>query len=81
MLAARLPDDDCQQIDTSALPVKHTSAVRGPGGWTGPGNGLAARFGRDAAHAGPRPFEWHATAGEILEKVRRGRAALERIAS
>jgi Transposase DDE domain len=50
-LAARLPDDDCQQIDTSALPVKHTSRVRGPDQWTGPGNDLAARFGRDAAHA------------------------------
>ncbi len=51
MLAARLPEDDCQQIGTSALPVKHTSRVRGPDGWTGPGNDLAARFGRDAAHA------------------------------
>ena len=51
MLAARLPEDDCQQIDTSALPVKHTSRVRGPDGWAGPGNDLAARFGRDAAHA------------------------------
>jgi hypothetical protein len=51
MLAARLPEDGCQQIDTSALPVKHTSRVRGPDSWTGPGNGLAARFGRDAAHA------------------------------
>ena len=51
MLAARLPEDGCQQIDTSALPVKHTSRVRGPDGWTGPGNDLAARFGRDAAHA------------------------------
>src|SRR5215468_7057284 len=51
MLAARLPADDCQQIDTSALPVKHTSRVRGSDGWAGPGNGLAARFGRDAAHA------------------------------
>jgi hypothetical protein len=50
-LAARLPEDDCQQIDTSALPVKHPSRVRGPDGWTGPGNDLAARFGRDAAHA------------------------------
>jgi hypothetical protein len=49
-LAGRLPEDDCQQIDTSALPVKHASRVRGPDGWTGP-NGLAARFGRDAAHA------------------------------
>src|SRR5438876_1194862 len=51
MLAARLPKDDCQQIDTSALPARHTSPVRGPDGWTGPGNDLAARFGRDAAHA------------------------------
>ena len=50
LLAARLPEDDCQQVDTSAIPVKHTSRVRGPDGWTGP-NGLAARFGRDAAHA------------------------------
>jgi hypothetical protein len=25
--------------------------VRGPDQWTGPGNGLAARFGRDGAHA------------------------------
>jgi hypothetical protein len=51
MLAALLPADDCQQVDTTALPVKHTSRVRGPDGWTGPGNDLAARFGRDAAHA------------------------------
>src|SRR5512142_2995322 len=50
-LAARLPEDDGQQVDTTALPVKHTSRVRGPDGWTGPGNDLAARFGRDAAHA------------------------------
>jgi hypothetical protein len=50
-LAGRLPEDDCQQVDTSALPVKHPSRVRGPDQWTGPGNDLAARFGRDAAHA------------------------------
>jgi hypothetical protein len=50
-LAAGVPVGDCQQIDTSALPVRHTSRVRGPDGWTGPG-GLHARFGRDAAHAG-----------------------------
>jgi hypothetical protein len=49
-LAAQLPVDDCQQIDTTALPVKHTSRVRGPDSWTGP-DGLHARFGRDAAHA------------------------------
>jgi Transposase DDE domain len=49
-LADLLPADDCQQIDTSALPVKHASRVRGPDGWAGP-NGLHARFGRDAAHA------------------------------
>src|SRR5216683_280765 len=51
-LAALLPEDDCQQVDTSALPVKHPSRVPGPDQWTGPGNDLAARFGRDAAHAG-----------------------------
>ncbi len=50
-LAAQLPEDGCQQIDTSALPVKHPSRVRGPDGWTGPGNDLSARFGRDGAHA------------------------------
>jgi hypothetical protein len=49
-LAGQAPEDDCQQIDTSALPVKHTSRVRGPDSWTGP-DGLHARFGRDAAHA------------------------------
>jgi len=48
--AAAVPPDPVQQLDTSALPVKHTSRVRGSDGWTGPGNGLAARFGRDAAH-------------------------------
>ena len=41
--------DDWGQIDTSALPVKHPSRVRGPDSWTGP-NDLVARFGRDAAH-------------------------------
>jgi len=49
--AATVPADPVQQIDTSALPVKHPSRVRGPDGWTGPGNDLAARFGRDGAHA------------------------------
>ena len=50
-IAARVPEDDCQQGGTSALPVKHPSRVRGADQWTGPGNDLAARFGRDAAHA------------------------------
>jgi hypothetical protein len=49
--AAAVPADPVQQIDTSALPVKHPSRVRGPDGWAGPGNGFAARFGRDGAHA------------------------------
>jgi hypothetical protein len=49
LLTARTCTDDCQQIDTSALPVKHPSRVRGPDSWVGP-NGLHARFGRDAAH-------------------------------
>lgn len=44
-----LPPDGWQQIDTSALPVKHVSRVRGPDAWTGPA-GLVARFGWDAAH-------------------------------
>ena len=33
-LAANVPDNDCQQVDTSALPVKHPSRVRGPDSWT-----------------------------------------------
>jgi hypothetical protein len=60
--AAAVPADPVQQIDTSALPVKHPSRVRGPDGWTGPGNGLAARFGRDAAHARRSPTRWDWTA-------------------
>jgi hypothetical protein len=50
--AAAVPADPVQQIDTSAIPVKHPSRVRGADQWTGPGNDLAARFGRDGAHAG-----------------------------
>src|SRR6266568_7918569 len=34
-LAPNVPDDDCQQVDTSALPVKHTS--RAPRPTPGPG--------------------------------------------
>src|SRR6266566_1231166 len=49
--AAAVPPDPVQQIDTSAIPVRHPSRVRGPDGWTGPGNDLAARFGPDGAHA------------------------------
>jgi len=49
-LAARVPRDAWQQIDTTAVPVKHPSRVRGPDGWDGPGD-LHAGFGRDAAHA------------------------------
>ncbi|MGR7023923.1 transposase [Geodermatophilus sp. URMC 62] len=48
-LVARCPLDDCAQIDTSALPVKHPSRVRGPDGWVGP-HELVAGFGRDGAH-------------------------------
>jgi hypothetical protein len=44
-----VPADDWQQVDTTALPVKHPSRVRGPDGWQGPG-GLRAGFGWDAAH-------------------------------
>jgi len=49
--AATVPADPVQQIDTSAIPVKHPSRVRGPDQRTGPGNDLAVRFGRDGAHA------------------------------
>src|SRR5487761_13493 len=49
--AAAVSADPVQQVDTTALPVKHPSQVRGPDHWTGPGNDLAARFGRDGAHA------------------------------
>jgi hypothetical protein len=45
-----VPEDGWQQADTTALPVKHPSRVRGPGGWDGP-DGLRPGFGRDAAHA------------------------------
>jgi hypothetical protein len=70
-LAARFPEDSWPQIDTPALPVKHPSRVRGPGGWTGPA-GLAAGFGRDAAHA-----EWFygfrlATRTDLGSRIVRG---------
>lgn len=48
--AAQVPPDDWGQVDTSAIPVKHSSRVRGPDSWAGPGD-LAASFGRDGAHA------------------------------
>ncbi len=48
-LTAGVPEDAWQQADTSAVPVKHPSRVRGADGWQGP-NGLVAGFGRDAAH-------------------------------
>lgn len=49
VMVGAVPADDWGQINTSALPVKHPSRVRGPDSWTGP-NELSARFGRDAAH-------------------------------
>jgi hypothetical protein len=49
VLVDAVEPDAWQQIDTSALPVKHPSRVRGPDQWDGP-NGLHATFGRDAAH-------------------------------
>jgi hypothetical protein len=48
-LLAAVPADAWQQIDTTALPVKHPSRVRGSDDWQGPGE-LRAGFGRDAAH-------------------------------
>jgi hypothetical protein len=52
MLAGQEPDDDCQQADTTAIPVRHPSRVRGGGDQrAGPGSDLPARSGWDAAHA------------------------------
>ncbi len=47
--AATLPLDPWQQIDTTAVPVKHVSRHRRPDSWVGP-EGLTAGLGRDAAH-------------------------------
>jgi len=47
---AAVPADAWQQVDTTSLPVKHPSRVRGPDGWVGPAD-LHADFGFDAAHA------------------------------
>lgn len=44
-----VPEDGWQQLDTTALPVKHPSRARGPDGWCGPAE-LRAGFGWDAAH-------------------------------
>lgn len=49
-LADRVAPDGWQQVDTTALPVKHPSRRRRADSWQGP-NGLTAGFGRDAAHA------------------------------
>ena len=48
-LVATIPEDGWQQIDTTALPVKHPSRVRRADAWDGPAD-LRAGFGRDAAH-------------------------------
>jgi hypothetical protein len=50
-LLGTVPADGWQQVDTTALPVKHPSRVRGPDAWVGPAGGeLRAGFGWDAAH-------------------------------
>ncbi len=48
-LLTQVLEDIWQQLDTTALPVKHPSRVRGPDAWHGP-DGLHAGFGWDAAH-------------------------------
>lgn len=48
-LVGRQPEDTWQQLETTALPVKHPSRVRQPDSWQGPA-GLCAGFGRDTAH-------------------------------
>jgi hypothetical protein len=46
---AAVPADPWQQIDTTALPVKHASRHRGLEAWDGP-SGLQAGYGWDASH-------------------------------
>ncbi len=46
---AGVPADPWQQVDTTALPVKHASRHRGPEHWDGP-HGLQAGYGWDASH-------------------------------
>jgi hypothetical protein len=48
-LLRAVPEDPWQQLDTTALPVKHPSRVRGPDAWDGPRD-LRAGFSFDAAH-------------------------------
>jgi len=48
-LLATVPGNSWQQLDTTTVPVKHPSRVRGPESWCGP-RGLHASFGWDAAH-------------------------------
>src|SRR5919202_1678612 len=48
-VVAAVPPDPWQQLDTSALPVKHVSRHRRAQHWDGP-DGLTAGVGRDAAH-------------------------------
>ncbi|HZU07595.1 MAG TPA: transposase [Chloroflexota bacterium] len=47
--AATVPADPWQQVDTTALPVKHASRHRGPERWDGP-HDLQAGYGWDASH-------------------------------
>jgi hypothetical protein len=54
-LAARCPEDSWQQIDTSALPVKHPSRVHGPDSWTGPACPRWPRWGRGWRSSPPFP--------------------------
>ena len=52
-----------------------------PGTFTSVAEPIAAiNLGRHRNHD-PKPFEWHATADKILEKVRRGRKTLRKIKS
>lgn len=82
---AQLPPatEDWYAFDTTPLPVKHPSRVRGPDQWTLPG-GLVARFGRCAAKAlwfygfrlavltpliEPVPLRWALVPAAVNERV------------
>jgi hypothetical protein len=53
-----IPADDWGQIDTSALPLKHPSRVRGPDSWTGPNELVAGSAATPRTRNGSTASGW-----------------------
>lgn len=69
---AGVPEDGWQQVDSTTLPVRHSSRVRRAGAWDGPaGTGLRAGFGRAIAYD---LLEATPPAGLLLDRRFLGRA-------